>query len=732
MQPDHKNVAPTAQKKEDGQDTRSSDGDWLRRAQAAFLTSTTYVDTSLRKNWDDSIRAFNNQHPSDSKYLNPAYDKRSHLYRPKLRSVMRKNEAVAAAAFFSNIDVVDITPTDQSNKLEVASSEIMKQLLQYRLTKSIPWFQIALGGLQDAQNIGVVCAHIYWDYKTKPQVEAAEIEIKPMEASDEEYPKQAELPEGTLIADETNKLTSTQAEAAQSVDVKAVVGPKPISDKPVIKLIPVENLRVDPSCAWEDPVNSSPYVIELIPMYAMDIKTKMTSGEWRKYGDGMLRAAGETQPDSTRSARVKDRADQYDSTGKELMDYEIVWVQRHIHRRDDEDWEFYTLGDVAMLTTPRSLSETVFHGKRPYVMGCCVLETHKPYPSSIPQLGRGLADEANEIANQRIDNIKFVLNKKYFIKRGKDVDIGGLVRNVPGGVVSMDDPINDVREITWPDVTSSAYEEQGRIDNDMAELLGNFNSAQVMADHGIQGPARNMAILSQSAGTLVEYLLRTYVETFVQPVLRQLIALEQSYETDQVILAIAAKKANLLQKYGIDQVTDELLEQELTLTVNVGMGATDPGLKLQKFVTAMNSYVSMAAKPVPGLNLQEVGKEIFGHLGYSDGTRFFTSDNPQVAQLQQQLQQAQQIIQQLQAKANDKMAAHQVKIATTQHNNETKLQAVHIHEDNENMRNAVTHSRALVEAQNQRKHEAMMAAINVQHKQVPPMNRNQRSMGSAK
>jgi len=44
-------------------------------------------------------------------------------------------------------------------------------------------------------------------------------------------------------------------------------------------------------------------------------------------------------------------------------------------------------------------------------------------PSSIPQLSKGLQEETNEVANQRIDNVKFVLNKKWFVKRGKEADV---------------------------------------------------------------------------------------------------------------------------------------------------------------------------------------------------------------------------------------------------------------------------------------------------------------------
>ena len=626
--------APTAQTADP--DDNADERGWLRRARAAYRSSTTYVDANFRKGWDDSIRAFNNQHPGDSKYTQPAYDKRSKLFRPKIRSVIRKNEAAAAAAFFSNMDVVSISASDQTDKAQLISAEVMKQLLQYRLTRSIPWFQTLLGGLQDAQVTGMVCAHVYWKYE---------------------------------------ELAST------------------VVDKPCVDIVPIENMRFDPSASWIDIVNTSPYIIHLMPMYAMDIKAKMETGEWRD--SPVTSAAVGAGMDSTRLARNTNKEDPLSSESRALEDYDIAWVQRHIHRRDGEDWEFYTLGEIGLLTEPVPLIDVVFHGKRPYVVGTCIIETHKAMPSGVPTLARGLEDEINEIANQRIDNVKFALNKKWFAKRGVEVDLAGLTRNVPGGVVMMNDPANDVREITWPDVTQSSYAEQQGLDMSMDELLGNFNPAAMMTAGAGNAPARNMAMLNQSNGTLVEYLIRTFVETFVQPVLRQLVLLEQQYETDRVILGMAAKSSKMLQRFGIDEVTDELLAQEITLNVNVGMGATDPTQKLQKFLAAFTAFTGAMRNPTPGVNMVEVGKEIFGHLGYADGSRFFTNDNPQVDQLQQQLRAAMMQIQQLTSKMQEKQSAQVVGLTKTRETNQTKMQIEALRQENENKRSLATHFTAL-------------------------------------
>lgn len=734
MRPDPKNHAPTAQVGSPDAAMPVAMQDWLERARSAFYSSTTYMDANYRKGWEDSIRAFNSQHPLDSKFTHPAYDKRSKVYRPKTRAIIRKTEAAGAAAFFSNMDVVSVTPQDQNNKAEVASADIMKQILQHRLTKDIPWYQIVMGGLQDAQ-VTVACAHVYWDYKEEPQALEATIEsyqttAQPISSTldkaqqaleltgpaldlerETEYPDQQQLPVGALRAASADIISADPSgPSVTHIDV-APAPPVVLCDKPVIDLFPAENLRIDPGANWVDPINSSPYVIHLIPMYVLDIKDKMASGEWKKYADAMIGAATESKPDSTRVARQKDRDDPYSSDARSVEDYEVVWIQRHIHRRDGTDWEFYMLGDMALLTEPALLKESVLHGKRPYVLGSTVIETHKIFPSTVPQLSKGLQEEINEVANQRLDNVKFVLNKKFLVKRGKEADIQGLLRNVPGGVAMFDNPLEDVRELNWQDVTASSFQEHQGLGMEMDELLGNFNPAQLMATGGANNPARNMAMLSGASGTLVEYSLRTYVETFVQPVLRQLVLLEQNYETDQVVMKIAAKRAEIFQKFGIDQVTDDLLRQELTLTVNVGMGATDPMMKLNKFLTAMNTYVGMQQQPIPGINMKEVGKEIFGHLGYQDGSRFFTVDDPQVLQLQQQVQQMTGVISQLQAKVAEKKEANQIAMQKTivtaqagvqkaQLSSQTTLQSALIKEEGANKRALATHWRALHEHAN--------------------------------
>lgn len=608
--------------------------DYLQMASDAFSTSTNYVDSNYRKKWEDAINMFQSRHPSDSKYNSEAYKYRSKVFRPKSRSVVRRHEAAAAAAFFSNMDVVSIDAEDQSSKERQAGAELMKEVLGYRLTKTIPWFQTLIGAFQDTLTVGVTCSYQSWKYRAETVVSGYE------------------------------QIVGFDGQVSYS----PVQETKVIEDKPCIELIPPENIRIDPAAEWRDPIRSSPYVIHMMPMYACDVKEMMETVDdktgqpkWKKYDDSELLAATTSDVDTTRQAREGLREDSK-TVKNALQEYDIVWIHKNIMRVDGADMLFYTVGTQLMLSDPVPLKEVYFTGERPYVMGVSVIETHKTYPNSIVMLGDQLQREANEIQNQRLDNVKLVLNKRYIVKRGAQVDLKSITRNVPGSVTLANNPIEDVREVNFPDVTGSSYQEQDRVNVDYDELTGNFSSGSVQTNRSLNETVGGMNLISSSANQVMDYTIRIFTETWVEPVLRQLIMLEQHYETDSVIIGICAQRAKLWQKYGVNRVTDDLMNQDLLLRVNVGMGATNPQAKLNSFIGAMMAYGNLMKTPLPGLDTQEIGKEVFALSGYKDGGRFLMDQEQNSAiknvqmQAQQFVQQAMQKLQQDQQKLKE-MAA---------------------------------------------------------------------------
>lgn len=663
--------------------------DWLQLAKNSYTSSTTYVDANYRKKWDDALRMFQSRHPTDSKYNTETYKHRSKIFRPKTRSLVRKHEAAIAMAVFSNMDVIATAAINEDDIAQVASAAMMKEIIQYRLTKTIPWFQIVCGGMQDAMTMGVVCSYQYWKYKEKKGEKTYQPIVDEV---------------GNPVIDEFGQVQYTTVQEKEIIE-----------DEPCIELYPLENIRFDPGANWTDPVKSSPYLIRMIPMYVCDLKSQMENGDaetgkkWKTLTDGQIRSAMRQENDQTRQTREQNRQDSTDTGNAPITDFEIVWVHENFIRVDGGEVVFYTLGVEFMLTEPTPLKDVYFHGERPIVIGTCMIETHKSMPESPVMIAEQLQREANDIANQRMDNVKLVLNKRYIAKRGAQIDLKSIVRNVPGSVTLANDPNGDIREISFPDVTGSSYQEQDRLNVDYDELTGNFSQGSVMTNRKMGETVGGMGMISAAANQMTEYTIRTFIETWMEKVLRQLVKLEQKYETDEVILAVAASKAQLVQKYGINQVTDELLNKDLTLTVNVGMGATDPSLKIQKFVGALGAFANVAQMQLPNVNLEEISKEIFGLAGYRDGSRFTVQKEgqpnveelqAQLQQLQQQLQQAEQFIQQNAAEVRKAEMDNQVLLE------QENIKAAAIE------RKAMIDNQAMLESQNiQAELEVMLARI---------------------
>ena len=339
---------------------------------------------------------------------------------------------------------------------------------------------------------------------------------------------------------------------------------------------------------------------------------------------------------------------------------------------------FYTAGTKYLLTDPKPLRDIYPHlknGERPYCMGGAVIEAHKTYPSSLVELSQDLQTAANDITNQRTDNVQLVLNKRYHIRRSANIDVHALKRSVPGGSVMMDDPMTDVQIVNTPDVTASSYEEQDRLNVDFDDIAGNFSQSTIQTNRQMNETVGGMEMLSSNANSIIEYMIRTFAETWIEPVLMQLVRLEQYYETDEVVLTVAANRAeqggevdqNFYQKYlGNDD--DYLLQHEMTIGVNVGMGASDPVRKIERLLLGIRTMGEINPELIGLLNQPEITKEVFGALGYKDAKRFINEQQQpgQMEQVMGQLEQLSGAVQQLMDQGAAKQLDVKGKIVTAQ------------------------------------------------------------------
>lgn len=575
----------------------------LNKSRDIYTNSRDYMEANITQTWERNLYHFRNEHGPGTPYVQANW-RRARTFRPKTRANVKAQEAALAAAAFSTEDFLAVDPTDPTDERQCASAQITKNLVQSRLTAAPwNWFLTVQGAFQDTKNYGICISHQYWKFEQVKEIVPA--------FDDEGLPI---VQNGQEMGEEKMKTTA---------------------DMPMVDLFPPECFLFDPMCDWRNPAQTSPYIQALFGMYAGDVLSRMKSSDpktgqplWREYSLAQIVSA-KRQTQDNRTRRAREGAKRIDpSLDTASQEFTMVWAHLNIVKEAGVDIAWWTLGTELMLTDPIPLTEMYPHlaaGERPFVVGFSVVEAHRNYPAGDVEQIAPLQEEINSIANQRLDNVRLVLNKRYFIRRGSQMDLDALMRNVPGGGVMTNDPEKDVQVVNTPDVTSSSYQEQDRLSADLDELVGGFGQ-QAAAGKGKQvDRAGTMDAMQGAAGSVQDYSIKLFFSTWLENVLRQVVKMEHMYETDATLLAVAASASPLWVRFGESTVSDDLLQHDLLTTVDVGMGNTDPVKRIQKLefgIGMINQLPDMARR----LKSQKLADEIMGTLGYRNSSRFYMND----------------------------------------------------------------------------------------------------------
>lgn len=586
------------QTQQPGVRTRQS---YLQLFQTAESQAVTFVDGAIRGQWVRSQKAFNNKHFDGSKYNSPQWKTRSRLFRPKTRIAVRKHCTNLAKAVFGPGDVVAITPQDETDKLQTASAAIKQELLNYRLSRTsrrngLRWFQIVVGARQDSLVHGICVSKQTWRY---------------VEEEDEDEP-----------------------------------GGKPLvlEDRPDCYLYPPENVLFSPNADWTNPAQTSEVLILRHPMTISEVRVLVNSGnrgsvKFDKLDYDTLLAsrsttanAGSSDTQGVRSARHGGN----DPMQKTDTIAPPIWLHEVFVKVDGRDMVFWVLGKDRVISEPVATRRAypAFYGERPVVIGYGTIEAHRTHPMSPVESWQPIQAEINEQVNLRTDHMKQVVTPLAKVKRGRNIDMKAVqTRGGSNGVVLVQDK-DDLDYVQIPDLPQSAYVENNYLNADFDDAAGTFNSGTVQTNRSLNETVGGMKLLAGDANSMGDYDVSIFVETWLEPVVWQLLKLEEYYETDAKILAIAGNKAKLIQKFGMDEITDELLQQETELTVKIGIGVTNiPQERLQKFAMAseiagkvLEPFVAAGKAEMPSPKMAEIINSVFGDAGIPDAAeRFFNN-----------------------------------------------------------------------------------------------------------
>lgn len=590
--------------------------DLLRLVGSAEDLSRDHQTQVLHRPLIQSYRAWRNEHHEGSKYLGHGWRGRSKLFVPKSRSSARKAMAASAAALFSTEDTVSVTAEHEDDPIQQASAKVINEDLNYRLSRKsrksgIPWFQIAMGSVLDSNLTGISCSKQYWEYE---EVESGNFEDSQEVSIDEETGEE-------------------RIEVVQKPIMRTV------RDRPMIDLIPVENILVDPAAPWFDPIQLGGWFICRYPMHLTDAKTMMSQASksgnisWIEDISDEVLLKGRIDEERSATRRIREGGtDRYERRAH-VGDLDIVWLNENFMRVGGKDYTFWSIGRYAYLSEVREVHEAYPEqdGDRPYVFGVGQMDPHRVFPMSAMESWQPLQQEINDLTNLRLDSLKRNIAPLAKIKRGKNVDTTAVQRRGRPDALLMVDNMDDVQfeKVAGPD--GAAYQETSVASNNMDELSGTFSSSSVQNNRQMNETVGGMKLMSGSSNSITEFDLRVWVETWVEPTLRQVVRLLRFYENDEVVLGIAGSKAQVLEKFNYIPTLSDIEHTDVMLRVNVGIGSADPMQKLGKLKAAMDMllpmFTEMKGEGV-SLNSQELIAEIFGAAGFRDGMRFFNFKKP--------------------------------------------------------------------------------------------------------
>jgi hypothetical protein len=211
--------------------------------------------------------------------------------------------------------------------------------------------------------------------------------------------------------------------------------------------------------------------------------------------------------------------------------------------------------------------------------------------------------------------------------------------------------------------------------------------------------------------------------------LRQVVHFIRYNESDEKILAVAGQQARAWARYQYMPSISDFEQCEITVRVNVGIGAMDPMQRLAKLKMAGEMltpmYPMMQQKGITP-NVEAFIEEVMGHAGFRDGKRFFNFGQPQQPQpppeMQAKMAELQQRNQALQAHLQEVMAHIKSKQQIADASDRTKLQIESMRGKREVVKHVVgaladREERAadFVQARHDRAHEHGMASAERLH-----------------
>lgn len=354
-------------------------------------------------------------------------------------------------------------------------------------------------------------------------------------------------------------------------------------DKPRIDQLDIDNVFFDPSARSFEDVR---VVIENIFLTKGDIVGLQKSGVYDGVFDGNTLSA---ETNSTISVNK----------------YSKVKLQ-DVYFKENGKWYLATVWNKStIIRNPVELQDGL-----PIFVGYLVPQLITPddkqsirvYGDSIIAPLSALQEEMNVRRNQQIDAFSLLLNPKMIVGIGSGIDPMDLKRGA-GSLIKANNPMG-VNVLPAPNI-NPAFNDVSRLDTEIQETIGVTSYNSGIDQSQMNGTATGISILSQEANTRIQAYIRSFNETFMEPVFIHL--------------------CKLIYKYGSERFftdIDRSIDFDFQASINTGLGATNKQIQLNAYSQAFQMFT--AVQDIN--NARKIIKETLPILGIKNTKEYFNDE----------------------------------------------------------------------------------------------------------
>jgi hypothetical protein len=263
------------------------------------------------------------------------------------------------------------------------------------------------------------------------------------------------------------------------------------------------------------------------------------------------------------------------------------------------------------------------HGEKPFVRIVDYFQPGEFWGIGEVEPLEGMQDLTNAMWNQRVDNVRLVLNRMVAFDPDNIVDPRDL-QNRPGGMIrvrSKDMPVGQViQPVEIPDVTSSAYTEVAEVER-MTEKISGVSGYTTGTDSPtMNDTATGVSIITEQSNTRFATKVRMAEMTGLAPLARLYGSILQQFMPDELTLKVLNEEGQMVWQ----TITAESLQGGYDYTIEVESSTVTESVRKEQAMNLIQTFAQIIdpATGMPVLNLSALAQDVLEAFGIKNQQKY--------------------------------------------------------------------------------------------------------------